>query len=69
MSRVRPAEEVEQQLARGPGDPGDRLPPSCPDSLGGPGPLKFKAHAVQPPGKEPGRLLYQFDPADERPSG
>src|SRR5690242_17024964 len=63
MRRACPAEEVEQQLPWGSGNTRSRFPPAGPDGIRGPGPLKLKARAAQPPGEKPGRA------ADVAPQG
>jgi hypothetical protein len=63
MCRALSAEEIEQQLAWRSGDAGSRFPPSCPDGLDGPRPLKLKTYAAQSPREEPGRA------ADVAPKG
>jgi hypothetical protein len=63
MCRARPAEEVEQQLARRSGDAGGGFSPPGPDGLSGSRPLQLETRAAQPPREEPGRA------ADVAPQG
>jgi hypothetical protein len=63
LCRARPAEEVQQQFPRRPGDAGRGLPPAGPDGPARARPLKLKTRTTQPPGEKPGRA------ADVAPQG